>query len=154
LKCHRSQASFKTASFQHNLTSEQSCVSCHNAHAANGEHLLARSQVELCMGCHFNDVKSGEKASYITHDGLECVNCHLPHGSQDSQLLKTRDPQLCAGCHEAAHRVSHPMGPEVIDPRTGEEVTCLTCHQLHGAEFDKYLPLNPDMALCVQCHKK
>jgi predicted CXXCH cytochrome family protein len=154
LKCHRGVESFKSATNKHNMESERSCVACHNPHAANGENLLLRSQVDLCMGCHFNDVKAGEKDRYITHDGIDCVNCHQPHGNDDPQLLIARDAQLCAGCHEAAHRVSHPIGPEVIDPRTEEEVTCLSCHQLHGADFAKYLPLNPDMALCIQCHKK
>jgi len=153
LKCHRSVQSYTEATFKHNLETEESCVSCHSPHASNGEALLADTQAEICMSCHFND-NPGEKAKYLTHDGLDCVNCHLPHGGEDAQLLVTRGPELCAGCHESAHRVTHPIGPDVIDPRTQEAVNCLSCHQPHGADFEQYLPLNPDMALCVQCHNK
>ena len=112
------------------------------------------------MQCHglienvHQKVIEGELWEEAPHQVPVCIECHQPHGNEDAQLLLTRSSQLCAGCHESAHRVSHPIGEEVIDPRTGESVTCLSCHQLHGAEFAKYLPLNPDMALCIQCHDK
>ena len=61
---------------------------------------------------------------------------------------------LCGECHEEAHNVTHPVGPDVIDPRTEAAVTCLSCHQMHGARFAQYLPLNPDMELCIQCHNR
>ena len=90
----------------------------------------------------------------LTHDGMDCSNCHLPHGANDPQYLKEDRVAICADCHEAAHSAGHPVGPDVIDARTELPVTCLSCHQLHGAPFEKYLPLSPDMDLCVQCHKK
>ena len=40
------------------------------------------------------------------------------------------------------------------DQRTKEPVTWLSCHKLHGADFEPCLPLNPEMDLCVQCHKR
>lgn len=152
LGCHRGVGTYAKASNRHILDSEESCVACHNPHAANTTSLLLRDQAQLCMGCHFNDKE--DKAAWVTHPGVECSECHEPHGNNDRQLIKKRDTMLCGQCHAAAHDVTHPVGPEVIDPRTGESVTCLSCHQLHGARFEQYLPLSPQMELCVQCHKR
>ncbi len=158
LRCHRSVEPGLEAMYPHLMNTEESCASCHNPHASNEPSLLLRPQVKLCMGCHFNGKREGDKdrdkSEYITHDGMDCVNCHLPHGADNSALLVRTDSGLCAGCHEQAHKATHPVGPEVIDPRTGKPVTCMSCHQLHGSDFPFYLPLNPDMELCLQCHKK
>lgn len=152
LKCHRGVGSYTQSKYRHNLDSEESCLACHNPHASNAGNLLKRSQEQMCMGCHFNDKE--DKASWATHQGTECTECHAPHGNDDSQLIKKRDTMLCGRCHESAHQVTHPVGEEVIDPRTGESVNCLSCHQMHGARFEKYLPLSPKMELCIQCHKR
>ena len=107
------------------------------------------------MRCHFNDPELPKaKAEYLTHEGMDCTICHTAHGGENARYLKFTGDRMCAGCHENAHRVSHPLGPDVIDPRTDEAITCLSCHQLHGADFAHYLPLNPDMDLCIQCHKR
>ncbi len=76
------------------------------------------------------------------------------HGATNDMYLRTTMPELCSSCHEGAHRSSHPVGPEVIDPRTEQMVTCLSCHQLHAAPFKQYLPLDPGRDLCILCHKK
>ena len=154
LGCHRAVAPGCKAPFPHIMNTDESCASCHNPHASNEPDLLLRDQVKLCMECHFNEEKDGDKSRFITHDGMECVKCHRPHGADNPRLLVRTDSELCAGCHEQAHKATHPVGPEVIDPRTGQAVTCMSCHQLHGADFPFYLPLNPDMELCLQCHKK
>ena len=153
-KCHRAVTEFEKKPFHGHLTLESSCTSCHNPHASATTDLLTSRQEVLCMTCHFNDTAEKEKADYITHDGMDCSNCHTPHGSDNEKYLTSLDVDLCAGCHEGAHRTSHPMGEDAIDSRTGQPLTCLGCHQLHGADFEKYLPLNPAMDLCIQCHKK
>ena len=152
LECHKSVEAFKELTNHHNLDDQLSCLNCHNPHASNTGSLLIRNQVDLCMECHFNDTETN--SSMIPHPGTECIDCHQPHGANDKQLLITRSSELCSGCHESSHKVSHPSGPEVIDPRTEEPVTCLSCHQLHGARFENYLPLSPEMDLCLQCHRK
>ena len=106
------------------------------------------------MRCHFEGTAEKPKAMYATHDGMDCTECHVPHGSPETAFLTADAVAACADCHVAAHRSSHPVGPDVIDERTGEPVTCLSCHQLHGADFPQYLPLDPNMDLCVTCHKK
>ena len=156
LKCHKSVVDNDLA-YHHNLDDDKSCMNCHNPHASAGEHLLKDTQPNLCMSCHFNDKDSKlkPKEEYITHDGIDCANCHLPHGANNPRMLKEEmGIDLCVNCHTGSHSASHPLGEKVIDPRNNKPVTCLSCHQLHGADYRKYLPLNPAMDLCLQCHKR
>ncbi len=154
IRCHRGATEFEKERFHHNLDDARSCVNCHNPHASNTGSMLAAKQPILCMKCHFNTPEHGGKSQYITHNGIDCTTCHKPHGADNRKYLKSLDVDLCLGCHEAAHRSSHPVGPDVIDKRTGEPVTCLSCHRLHGSGFEKYLALDPQMDLCIQCHRK
>jgi len=155
LRCHRGVADYREQTYQHIMPEPRSCDECHNPHASNSGDLLAAPQSQLCMRCHFNEAdRNKPKAEYVTHDGMDCSECHTPHGGQNPRYLRVEGGTICAGCHEDAHQVSHPLGEDVIDPRTGEAVTCLSCHQLHGADFANYLPLDPDMDLCIQCHKR
>lgn len=155
LKCHKDiQENFSTAYHNH-LTDDNSCLNCHNPHAAPAASLLAAEQKDLCFRCHFIGEKyKKDHNAYLTHDGMECSNCHTPHGAGNPRYLKTTDVELCLGCHAGAHRGSHPVGKDVIDPRNNEPMTCISCHQLHGPDFKLYLPLNPAMDLCIQCHKR
>ena len=154
LGCHDEFGEEFEKAFHGHLSMKGSCVNCHNPHAADDRALLADEQSRLCMRCHFTEAVRGEKDHYLTHSGMDCDECHLPHGGDNPRLLRSLDIDLCLRCHEDAHSGSHPVGAEVIDARTGEAVTCLSCHQMHGAPFDFYLPLDPKMDLCIQCHKK
>jgi predicted CXXCH cytochrome family protein len=151
--CHGQVGSDET--YHHNLDDEASCLNCHNPHASNASPLLLSKQQDLCMGCHFNQPELKKpKAEYVTHGGQKCSTCHQPHSADNPKYLITESVDLCNECHAGAHKSSHPIGEEVIDHRTGKQMTCLSCHQLHGPDFDKYLPLDPTMDLCLQCHKK
>ena len=154
-QCHRESQEFAASAFHHNLDAEGSCNQCHNPHASNVAALLKSSTTTLCMGCHFGEsTHTKPRAAYVTHDGLDCAVCHLPHGADNAKYLVSTDGSFCVPCHEQAHAVSHPVGPDVIVARTGESVTCLSCHQLHGADFKQYLPLDPSRDLCIQCHRR
>jgi predicted CXXCH cytochrome family protein len=155
-QCHGAIKKIAEEPYAHNLNTEKSCMNCHNPHASTEPQLLSGPQTVICLKCHFN---SGEYAAMprekvLTHDGMDCTNCHQPHGSDSDHYLVDNDLELCFGCHEGAHKGSHPVGEDVIDPRTGKAVTCLSCHKLHGASFKPYLPLDPSMDLCIQCLRK
>jgi predicted CXXCH cytochrome family protein len=154
LECHRGVGAFENEPYRHNLDTEESCQNCHNPHASDAAALLAADQAALCMRCHFGESGRKEKAHYVTHEGMACTSCHLPHGAANPKYLKSEGIDLCVGCHESAHRASHPVGGALVDQRTGGPLTCLSCHRLHGAEFEPYLPLNPASELCLQCHKR
>lgn len=154
LKCHAGITAATQLPHHPHTESEDACMSCHNPHASNSASLLAADQKNLCMKCHFNDMPVKDKTHYLTHKQFECTNCHTPHGSENDKILKKPSPDLCRDCHLEVHKGSHPMGPKAIDPRTKEPLYCLSCHKLHGSDFQYYLPLNPDGDLCVQCHRK
>lgn len=155
-KCHSAVNRIAEEPFAHILNDEQSCMHCHSPHASSEEALLSGSQTVICVKCHFTGREYAGKPmeTILAHKGMDCSNCHAPHGSANELYFVKDSQDMCVGCHERAHQASHPVGPQVIDPRTGKSVTCLSCHQLHGADFDKYLPLNPEMDLCIQCHRE
>jgi predicted CXXCH cytochrome family protein len=153
--CHEDvEAEFEHAYHGH-LSQDGSCVTCHNPHAADAEALLSARQSVLCMRCHFEEAAvRGDKERFLTHSAMDCDECHLPHGAENPLMLRSLGVELCMNCHEDSHSGGHPVGPQIIDSRTEKPVTCLSCHQMHGASFDFYLPLDPTMDLCIQCHKK
>ncbi len=154
-ECHDDIKSAKTAEFHAHLGGDRSCGNCHNPHASNQGGLLSSSQQTLCTKCHFSDVPAKEKAKYTTHPGQDCTICHSPHGADNARYLADPDPmKLCKTCHADVHKNSHPMGPEFIDKRTNAQLDCLSCHKLHGSDHSFYLAFNPDMDLCIQCHKR
>ena len=154
-RCHVATKQFADFPYTHNLDAPESCVQCHNPHASNVGSLLNSGTADLCSGCHFNEPdREKARSEYVTHVGMECTACHVAHGSVNPQYLKTTGSELCSACHERAHKITHPVGPEVIDPRTEQSVTCLSCHQLHGADFAQYIPLDPTRDLCIQCHRR
>jgi predicted CXXCH cytochrome family protein len=154
IECHRGLESFEDATYHGHLTKGDSCLNCHNPHASNASALLAAEEQVLCMRCHFNEPGRKAKQEYVTHEGMLCTECHSPHGADNASYLVTVETDLCAGCHERAHSASHPVGPDVIDERTGESVTCLSCHTMHGSDHEFYLTLDPAMDLCIQCHQR
>ncbi len=152
--CHTGVEKSMDMAFTHNLMDEESCMHCHNPHAAQSSGLLAAEQKVLCMRCHFVENIDKPREAYITHDGMDCSNCHTPHGSDDPMYLMADGIELCETCHPNAHVGSHPVGEDVINKDTGTPVTCLSCHTMHGADFPDYLPLDPKMDLCIQCHRR
>lgn len=62
---------------------------------------------------------------------------------------------LCYSCHTRSELgISHPVGENVIDPNTGQMMTCTsTCHRSHTAPYRYLLSLPGDGALCVSCHQ-
>ncbi|RME23174.1 MAG: hypothetical protein D6800_10210 [Candidatus Zixiibacteriota bacterium] len=155
-RCHSNIKKIAAEPYAHNLTDSLACLHCHNPHASSTNTLLAAPQSVTCLKCHFKGPEYAEKTpeQILTHDGMDCTNCHQPHGSPTEHFFAREGIALCTGCHEDAHKGSHPLGPDVIDPRTKKPMTCLSCHQLHGAKFKPYLPLSPDMDLCIQCHRR
>lgn len=155
LKCHRTIDKDKDVKFRHVMDDDNSCLNCHNPHASKGSGLLVSAQQQtVCTNCHFSDDTKHKKEFYLTHTELECTTCHDPHSSNEDKYLIEKNLDLCNTCHAEAHKASHPVGEGIIDPRKGEQVTCLSCHKLHGANFPDYLPLDPKMDLCIQCHDK
>ncbi len=154
-ECHDDIKANKRLRYSYHLEAEGSCTNCHNPHASNASTLLSSDQSNLCMKCHFTEVPSKDRPKFITHEGQDCSICHAPHGADNERYLTNDNVmELCNGCHADAHKNSHPMGDEAIDPRTELPMDCLSCHTMHGSGQDFYLAFDPDMDLCIQCHKR
>ena len=106
-------------------------------------------------GCPLRCRWCDTKYAWEQDAGQDCTICHVPHGSSNKQYLANDDPiALCNTCHAEAHRNSHPMGEDAIDPRNDKPMDCLSCHTMHGSDHEFYLSFDADMDLCIQCHKR
>jgi predicted CXXCH cytochrome family protein len=142
------------APFPHVAAGGGSCVSCHNPHTGDSSGLLKSPPTRLCLGCHDpGGASSGKKGRFVTHSGFECTTCHQPHGGQRPLLFVSDSVELCGSCHSHEHGVVHPLGEENPDPRTGNPMTCRSCHGIHRAEGEMYLYEADQRMLCVGCHK-
>lgn len=92
----------------------------------------------------------------------DCASCHL--GGRDGSLqqagrLIASQESLCGKCHPAAIKLSHPSGfqPKV---KPGDEypldwkgdLTCSTCHEVHGSRPGLARGTKSGKELCFACH--
>ena len=134
---------------------QSGCVSCHSPHAADTPGLVKGDGRQICFSCHAG-IKKMIAASFSIHvstgEAGRCTACHAPHQSDNGRLLRAPKVSLCVTCHKDHSSFSHPTGPTVNDPRSGQPLTCLSCHAPHGSAFPSMLIANPQRELCLQCH--
>lgn len=95
---------------------------------------------------------------------LACQDCHLAGESvipENAHQLLGSQEELCGSCHEKALLVSHPSGFQPDREIPGEypldwkgDVTCSTCHLVHG---DGHMLMRGDKRgreLCLSCHEQ
>jgi predicted CXXCH cytochrome family protein len=129
------------------------CVSCHSPHAGNDRMLLAGTQARVCLRCH-QDTADRHRGKASRHQKMnECLSCHTAHGGDAPAMLKGDGNTVCSGCHKSQGAFSHPVGTKTIDPRNGQMMTCVSCHDPKGTDFPYQLRLGGEKELCVQCHK-
>lgn len=149
--CHQQETAQVRQHAAHGATEEQACGMCHNPHASHEKNLLAASQRRLCFRCH--DPAQGRQPLQPTiHAGLTCVSCHAVHGSERPHYLRDESIAMCGRCHSHQHHVAHPMGERATDPRTGGPVDCISCHRIHGSEYDMLMIADAERDLCIRCH--
>lgn len=138
------------------LVDHKGCINCHAPHGSPNDSLLKASMLSVCGACHPDTIARQER-SVTPHppvaDG-ECTECHSPHGSDSLFILNQGSIiEICGECHEWEVHSTHPIGPEVLDPRN-ENVTvqCSSCHRSHGTEYKHFIYFQDKDDLCVQCH--
>ena len=130
------------------------CVACHSPHASDEKSLLRKKQEMVCMTCHENTSMRYEDTLYKHENIGTCTDCHDVHGSNELVMLKGDGNAVCERCHETQGQFTHPIGDKVIDPRNGQGLTCVTCHNPMGSNYKFELKRSGSKDLCVQCHKK
>ncbi len=140
------------------LVDETSCLNCHSPHASSEQGLLRDAPLVLCGNCHEDSIRRQER-SLTKHPPIEegdCTSCHSPHSSDAVFLLAQSDVvELCSNCHDWKAHSSHPIGPDVIDPRNESlGLDCLSCHRTHGTPHKYFGHADPKKDLCVLCHEK
>ncbi len=129
------------------------CLLCHNPHVGNTKELLSDAPERLCQQCHFETYKQKQNSLYIHPEWKNCTICHEAHGENNVAMLKGGGNNTCTQCHKTQGKFTHPVGDKVKDPRNGQSITCITCHDTMGTNFKYNLRLSGEGELCLECHK-
>ncbi len=128
------------------------CLDCHSPHTSDYKTLLKGSPSSVCFKCHPEALKQQRDSLYVHPSHDQCLNCHNAHGSETLGMLKGTQISTCGRCHKRHVKFTHPI-EKVKDPRNGQTLTCITCHDPMGTNFKNNLRLNGDKELCLECHK-
>lgn len=132
------------------------CINCHNPHASDQSGLKKGALTRICFDCH-QDTKwrMGDKKVKRTHPEVEkgnCNACHNAHGSDFRLFFLSDEIGTCTKCHKRHAKFSHPVGTNIIDPRSKRDIACITCHNLMGSQHEFVLRSDRKRELCIQCH--
>jgi predicted CXXCH cytochrome family protein len=135
------------------------CSICHDYHAS-GKKNLTMKETRLCINCHENTEKRTAAMEKVLRTincapikDRKCFECHIPAHFDRPLNYRADEIPLCARCHASQHKITHPLGSDIIDPRNGQQVTCNSCHSMHSSNADFMLTHDRKRALCIQCHK-
>jgi predicted CXXCH cytochrome family protein len=158
--CHKKDPAKFKENDVHGSDAKGGCTLCHSYHASKKKNLTVKESL-ACFTCHQNTEKRTllmEKAlksiKCIPVKDRKCFECHIPPHSNNPLYFKADSILTCSRCHEAQHKVAHPIGQEVKDPRNGQPITCITCHSMHSSKSEFMLLYDRKRTLCIQCHKK
>lgn len=162
----------------------QGCLACHVVEKRNDRTVISQKPTKsmLCLECH-----KAERFEYthLPYESAMCLRCHAPHVSSNAHLLRASVNELCLRCHlqnpqsaasrylptialMADNKTGHPYERHpvagVVDPLTGNEMSCTSCHRAHGGMQAHLLKMGaeiPEDALnqntetkdmCRKCH--
>ena len=94
---------------------------------------------------------------------MSCESCHLAGKAvtpEQAHLLLASQEKLCGTCHQTTKQVSHPSG---FTPRSKlhddypldwkGDLTCSTCHEVHGKTPGLMRGNRRGRELCLSCHE-
>lgn len=153
LECHPEVSEQMASSHNHLVRyGENGCVACHSPHAGDDARLLKGKERHICGTCHESTFQRNHSAEFSHQKTDACNDCHAPHGSNHPAMMKGPINNVCGDCHGHHASFSHPIGENVFDPRTGQMMTCGSCHATKGTEHAYHTRFSGKRALCVQCH--
>ncbi len=153
LDCHNEVGEKMASSHNHLVRyGDNGCIACHSPHAGDDKRLLKGKQRHVCGTCHEATFKRLDTAKFTHKMNGPCNDCHAPHGSNHPAMLKAEINDVCSKCHGKHGVFTHPIGEHVYDPRTGQKMTCASCHASKGTDYPFHTRLSGSKDLCVQCH--
>ncbi len=134
---------------------ENPCTSCHNPHAGDRPGFFPNNEGMVCRSCHAGTF-ARRSASLHKHPSWNtCTDCHSLHGGNALGMFVDEPDKTCAKCHKEHSTFSHPIGDMALDPRSGQPMTCISCHDSNaGTMFKYHLRGGSEQGLCIQCHKE
>ncbi len=95
-------------------------------------------------------------------EAMPCEGCHLAGKDvtrEQAHLLTSPQETLCGNCHAKANQVSHPSGFAPKDKLPANypadwkgDLTCSTCHDVHGKTPKLIRGTKRGKELCLSCH--
>lgn len=117
--------------------------------------------VVLALGSWLHATLPGAAQAHLQKE--DCADCHLGGRNvtqQQAGMLTGSQEMLCGRCHPAAVRVSHPSGfqPKLKPADTYPldwkgDLTCSTCHEVHGRAPGLMRGARAGKDLCFACHE-
>lgn len=151
--CHKALASGSTI---HSPVEMKECGTCHDWSQEKNSMVVTKGIPDACYDCH-SDKKVLVDSAKVQHPvAADCITCHSPHACNEApHLVKKNIFDLCTGCHDDK-AINHPVGKHPVRfalTRTGEEISCVSCHNPHGSENDHLLTVaGGNMMVCTKCH--
>lgn len=153
-----------TQKFIHGPVSSEECEQCHNRNNANEFKLVYTSdkEKEICFQCH-SDIQEITQTKKFVHAPVvsnHCTICHSPHASKYEFQLRIPTNQICLACHDDKKEGNHPVVFHPFQSRKdpsnpNKELTCVSCHNPHGADNNNLLRGDGGyFQLCQSCHNK
>jgi len=117
-----------------------------------------------CFKCHKDSMHGSFKHGPV--EAGYCTLCHNPHASGNATGLRKSEWDLCVTCHseKATERhvlvgrkkkkTSHPTKHKHDPSRPGKHLTCVSCHDGHGAESSYFYKFGAKQRddTCRHCH--
>jgi predicted CXXCH cytochrome family protein len=173
LSCHNMNVRYWSKKVQHPPFAQKACLGCHVPHASDYAKNTRLPLPYLCMTCH--PIVAQQMAMPVLHPPFSqawCTMCHNPHATDFPRMAKAPEGStqpfvdLCLQCHGTPQarlgaiklHVTHPVGRdpktgrEYINPLTGEQMACVSCHHPHGSPNPRMWLRDRDF-LCLSCHR-